>query len=92
MYKVFKVDGVELGLTESVNYIKILDNGAFTITTKKEAIGVAFDNIPYNLIGHDDIEGAETVFIHEVDSGKEIQEKASYAELALAIREGVNEI
>lgn len=92
MYRIIKVDGTELGLTDSVNYIRILDNGAFTITTEENAIGVAFDSVPYNLIGHDEIEGAETVIVCKVDTGKIIEETASYAELATAIREGVNEV
>ena len=92
MYRIIKIDGTELGVTDSVNYIKISDNGCFTNATAENAIGVAFDSVAYNMAGHDEIEGAETVVVSKVDSGKFIQETASYAELASAIREGVNEV
>lgn len=92
MYRIYKIDGTELGITDSVNYIKIGESGSFTIATEKDAIGVAFDSVAYNLEGHDEIDDAETVVVSKVDGGKIIQESASYAELASAIREGVNEV
>ena len=92
MYRIIKIDGTELGVTDSVNYIKIGESGSFTIATEEDAIGVAFDSVAYNLAEHNEIEGAETVVVSKVDGGKIIQETASYAELASAIREGVNEV
>ena len=35
MYRIIKIDGTELGVTDSVNYIKISENGCFTNTTEK---------------------------------------------------------
>ncbi len=92
MYRIIKIDGTELGITDSVNYIKIGASGSFTTATEADAIGVAFDSIAYNLAGHENIECAETVVVSKIDGGKIIQETASYTELASAIREGVNEV
>lgn len=73
MYRIIKIDGTELGITDSVNYIRISDNGCFTPTTRKDAIGVAFKSVAYNLVGHEEIEGADTVVVSEVDGGQEIK-------------------
>ena len=72
MFRIIKTDGTELGVAESVNYIKIHENGCFTTATKDDAIGVAYSSIPYNLIGHEDIVDAETVVVYEIDGGNEI--------------------
>lgn len=92
MYRVIKIDGTELGIVDSVTYIKFGSSGDYTVATEQDAIGVAFDSVPYNLVGHDEISEADTVVVSYVDAGKVIQEAASYAELAAAIREGVNSV
>lgn len=69
MYRLIKTDGTELGVTESVIYIKINSNGCFVETSKSDAVGVAFNSIPYNLIGHDEISNADTVVISKIDTG-----------------------
>lgn len=69
MYRIINIDGTELGITDSVTYIKILDNGSFTTATAEDAIGVAFSGTAYNLFGHRDIENAETVLVSRVDGG-----------------------
>ena len=56
-------------MTDSVLYIKITESGSFAPTTKDEAIGVAFRSTPYNLVGHSDIEGADTVVVAKCDGG-----------------------
>ena len=73
MYRIIKIDGTELGVTDSVNYIKISDNGCFTNATAENAIGVAFDSVAYNLVGQSEIEGADAVVISEIDGGYEIK-------------------
>ena len=73
MYRIIKIDGTELGVTDSVNYIKISDNGCFTNATAENAIGVAFDSVAYNLIGHEEIEEADTVVVSKIDGGYEIK-------------------
>lgn len=69
MFRIIKIDGTELGITDSVNYIKIGSSGSFASATEKDAVGVAFDSVAYNLVGHHKIEGAETVVVSSVDGG-----------------------
>lgn len=69
MYRIITVDGTELGMTDSVLYIKIGSSGSFTPCSIDEAIGVAFNSEPYNLIGHNEIEGANTVIVVKCDGG-----------------------
>lgn len=69
MYRIIKIDGTELGVTDSVNYIKIGASGDFTTAAEADAIGVAFNSTPYNLMWYSDIEGAETVIVSKVDGG-----------------------
>lgn len=73
MYRIIKIDGTELGVTDSVNYIKISNNGCFTNATAEDAIGVAFDSVAYNLVGHSEIEEADTVVVSKIDGGYEIK-------------------
>lgn len=73
MYRIIKIDGAELGVTDSVNYIKISDNGCFTNATAENAIGVAFDSVAYNLVGRSEIEDADTVVVSKIDGGYEIK-------------------
>ena len=73
MYRIIKIDGTELGVTDSVNYIKISENGCFTNATAEDAIGVAFNSVAYNLVGHNEIEEADTVVVSKIDGGNEIK-------------------
>lgn len=50
MYRIIKIDGTELGITDSVNYIKIGESGSYINATETDAIGVAYNSEPYNLI------------------------------------------
>lgn len=93
MYRIIKVlDGTEIGVTDSVEYVRYGNSGCFVPADQNHAIGVAFNGTVYNLVGFDDIDGAETVVVSKVDSGEVLKEMASYSELAAAIREGVNEV
>ena len=73
MYRIIKIDGTELGVTDSVNYIKISENGCFTNATAEDAVGVAFNSVAYNLVGHNEIEEADTVVVSKIDGGCEIK-------------------
>lgn len=73
MYRIIKIDGTELGVTDSVNYIKISKNGCFTNATAEDAVGVAFNSVAYNLVGHNEIEEADTVVVSKIDGGYEIK-------------------
>lgn len=60
----------ELGLVEKVNFIKISPTtGCYITATPEEAIGVAYNCVPYNYRDHKEIEGADTISVMEVDSG-----------------------
>lgn len=72
MYKITKIDGADVGYTDSVIYIKIASNGCFIQTDKADAIGVAYAGTPYNLFGHKEISGADEVMVIEQDSGQKI--------------------
>lgn len=74
MFRIIKTDGTELGITDSVNYIKIGEGGCFTNATSSNAIGVAFRSEAYNLFGHNEIEGKDTVIVSEFDGGGELKD------------------
>ena len=91
MYQIIKADGIELGITDNIIYIKVKeDTGNFIPCLEEEAIGVAFNGTPYNLIGHNEIAEAETVIVSEIDNGDLLTERPTYTEMATAIKEGVN--
>ena len=83
MYRIIKRDGTVLGITDAPAYIKYGESGCFTTATKEDAIGVAYDSVPYNLLGHEDIPGAETVLVREMDAG----EIANALNVLLGVRE-----
>lgn len=69
MYRIIKTDGTELGVTDSVRYIKIAKNGCFVTCPANEAVGIAYKSKPYNLFGHTEITNKDTVIVTECDSG-----------------------
>ena len=73
MYRIIKIDGTELGVTDSVDYMKISEDGCFTNATAEDAVGVAFNSVAYNLVGHNEIEEADTVVVSKIDGGYEIK-------------------
>lgn len=88
MYRIIKVaDGAEVGITEAVNYIKIGSSGSLTTATKNDAVGIAFDSTPYNLVGHDEIEGAETVVVSEIDGGVTVNSISNAVNILLGVNE-----
>lgn len=87
MYRVIKIDGTKLGITDSVNYIKIGASGDFTFAPKEEAVGVAFNSVAYNLVGHSEIEGADTVVVSAIDGGAEVNSIASTINILLGVAE-----
>lgn len=89
MYHIISVNGDLLGTVDSVYYIKIGAGGSFTPTEKSEAIGVALKGVAYNLIGHDEIEGADTVVVSAFDGGEYVaQQQKVVDELLLTMLEG----
>ena len=88
MYRIVKIDGTELGITDFVNYIKIGASGDLANATEEDAIGVAFNGEPFNLIGHEDIDGVDTVVVSKIDGGNMAYEQRNIVdELILAALE-----
>ena len=75
MFRIIKIDCTELGITDSVNYIKIGESGDYATASEQDAIGIAFNSEPYNLLGHEDIEGADTVIVSNVNGGNMVYEQ-----------------
>ncbi len=89
MYRIIKIDGTELGITDSVRYIRIGDSGDLTPCGPEDAIGVAYLSVPYNLVGYNLIEGADTVVVSAIDAGSlAFQQGNLVDELILAALEG----
>lgn len=72
MNRIIRIDGTELGLTDEARYIKFGNCGQFVQTTRAEAIGVAFKDNVYNLLGHNDIAEAETVIVSRASAADEL--------------------
>lgn len=72
MDRIIRIDGTELGLTDEARYIKFGSCGQFVQTTRAEAIGVAFKNSVYNLLGHNEIAEAETVIVSKASTADEL--------------------
>lgn len=75
MYKIIKSDGTELGVTDSVLFIKVSPEGTYIEATEDEAAGVAFEGTAYNLPGHSEIVDADTVILAPITLGEYIKEQ-----------------
>ena len=71
MYKITR-DGASLGLTERPTYIKQAPNGCLVLCPESEATGIVWEGTPLHLLGRDELEGAETVMLEEMDSGPDL--------------------
>lgn len=72
MNRIIKTDGTELCLVDKARYIKRSDYGVFVEAERKDAIGVAVKGVVYNLLGHDEITGADTVLVSDVSTADEL--------------------
>lgn len=79
MFKIITTNWAEIGLTDSVRFIKVSPEGSFVEASKEEAIGIAFNSVPYNLAGKNEIAEAESVIIIETDSGREVSDLRAQA-------------
>lgn len=70
MNKIIKTDGTEIGIVDSARYIKRSPYGVFVESERKDAIGVSVNGVVYNLFGHAEIEGADTVLVAEVSAAE----------------------
>lgn len=89
MYRIIGTDGTELGMTDAPVYIKYGRGGCLTTTCAEDAIGIALHSVAYNLFGHEEIEGADTVILSKTDGGALLaRQKDATDELILAMLEG----
>lgn len=80
MYRVLTTEGTELGITDSVLFIKISPEGTYIEATEDEAVGIAFESTPYNLIGHTEIRDAKTVILVETTLAQVMKEQTALVE------------
>lgn len=90
MYRITNINtGANLGAVDKVTYIKIGESGDFTTATESDAIGVALNSVPYNLVGHNEIDGVDTVVVSEFDGGALVaQQQRIIDELLISALEG----
>ena len=62
MYKILSDKNELLGYTEKPKYIKYNSKHDLIPSSPVEAIGLNFKGVVYNLLGHHDIENAETAY------------------------------
>lgn len=72
MNRIIRTDGTELGLVDEVRYIKRSAYGVFVEASVSDAIGVVVNGTVYNLLGHSDIEGADTVLVSRASTADEL--------------------
>lgn len=81
MYKIINHETeAALAMTERPNYITRADNGCFVLCRPEEATGIAWEGIPYALLGQEMEGAAGTVLLSEVDGGQELQALSEAAE------------
>lgn len=62
MYKILSDTNQVMGYVDKPNYIKIAENGDILPAAPVEAVGLNYQGVLYNLLGHSDIEGASTAY------------------------------
>lgn len=71
MYEIIK-GGVVLAMTEKPTYIRVAENGCYTLCEAAQAQGVAVAGTVYHLEGLPALEGAEDVTLRETDAGEQV--------------------
>ena len=72
MNRIIRIDGTDLGLVDEVRYIKRSAYGVFVEASMTDAIGISVNGTVYNLLGHEDIEGADTVLVSRASTAEEL--------------------
>lgn len=80
MYRIITTEGAELGLADSVLFIKKSADGTFIESSQEDAIGLAYKGTAYNLPGHSEIEGAKTAVAVQVSAAQIMQEQVALSE------------
>lgn len=73
MYRIVK-DGAALALIEAPTYVRQAGNGCFVLCQEDQATGIAYGGTVYHLLGREAMDGAESVILEEVDTGKMMEE------------------
>lgn len=72
MYKILTDQNKLLGYVSQPNYIKVTPGG-YVPCAPVEAVGLNFQGVVYNLLGHSQIEGAPTAYASMVTDGEMLQ-------------------
>lgn len=72
MYKILTDQNKLLGYVSQPNYIKVTPGG-YVPCAPVEAVGLNFQGVVYNLLGHSEIEGAPTAYASMVTDGEMLQ-------------------
>ena len=72
MYKILTDQNKLLGYVSQPNYIKVTPGG-YVPCVPVEAVGLNFQGVVYNLLGHSEIEGAPTAYASMVTDGEMLQ-------------------
>ena len=72
MYKILTDKNKMLGYAAQPNYIKVTPGG-YVPCAPVEAVGLNFQGVVYNLLGHSEIEGATTAYASMVTDGEMLQ-------------------
>lgn len=89
MYKILTNKNEVLGYVEKPNYIKIAENGDVIPSLPVNAVGLNFQGTLYNLLGHNDIEGASTAYVSMISDAefnamiKDSQQQTTDLQLAI---------
>ena len=76
MYRIMK-NGAMIALGENLRYIRMQENGSYGFCDKEDAQGVAMDSKPFHVEGMDELYGADTVTIEDVDAGTIVMDLAA---------------
>lgn len=80
MYRIITTEGTELGLADSVLFIKKSTDGTLIEVSREDAIGLAYKGTAYNLPGHTEIEEAKTAVAVQVSAAQIMQEQTVLTE------------
>ena len=73
MYKILTDTNKVIGYVDKPNYIKLAEDGDILSADTVEAVGLTYQGTLYNLLGHNDIEGASTAYASMVTETELLQ-------------------
>lgn len=75
MYKIINFDtGEMIGWVETPTYIHLGKNGCYQMCAEKDAQGIAYNSVPYNLFEKTSMGDLPTVILREADGGVRLDE------------------